>query len=277
LNSGTHDLESGSGKSTPENLNTVSDAKVDRGNNKDEEPLHDEKTQDNLDIGDNPINPSYLQWAAVIFCLFFSSIFFIFTLPCPFRFVSCCALLLHLFSFSLQTVSLIDRGGWMKTVTGTSGNKPSEDSFPWFQNNPDMYIRLLWDLLPSDWRIVCFPSIPRNAYDPDEYLKASQIMIKDITEVMLEVAPSCSFRIYLGETKQVVKCTPLLPSDRKVAAAWVDAIYAAMQLQAAEEGLLEEETDEEENEKLHGLLDLRDKYYELHPDERPPELEELGN
>jgi hypothetical protein len=37
------------------------------------------------------------------------------------------------------------------------------------------------------------------------------------------------------------------------------------------------ETDEEENEKLHGLLDLRDKYYELHPDERPPELEELGN
>lgn len=176
-------------------------------------------------------------------------------------------------------MAVVDRGCWVKTITGTAGNKPSEDVFPWFANSPEIYIRLLWDLLPSDWRIVSFPRIPRNAYDPDEYLKASQIQIKDISEVMLEVQPSTSFRIYLNETKQVVKFTPL-PADRTHAAAWVDAIYSAMQLQADEEALQEEtdknKEDDEENEGIKDLLDLRDKYYEVFPDQRPPELEELG-
>ena len=166
----------------------------------------------------------------------------------------------------------------MKTVTGTSGNKPSEDSFPWFGSNPDIFIRLLWDLLPSDWRIVSFPKMPTDAYDPDEYLQASQIMIKDITEVMLEEAPSNSFRIYLGDTKQVVKCTPM-PTSRDFAAAWVNAIYAAMELQAEEDSRgneQDEETGGGDANNVQELLDLRDKYYAMHPDEIPPEFTNPG-
>lgn len=103
-------------------------------------------------------------------------------------------------------------------------------------------------------------------------------MVKDITDVMLEVAPSASFRVYLGETRQVVKFTPL-PQNRETAAGWVDAIYSTMQLQVDEDEIrndLESKGDEEENEVFQELLDLRDRYYEVYPDLKPPEYEELG-
>lgn len=171
----------------------------------------------------------------------------------------------------------------MKSKTGVAGSNPSQDSFPWFASNDPLYVRILWDLSPNDWRIVSFPKRPRDAYDPDEYLQARQIMIKDITEVLLEVAPSESFRVYLGETNQVVKLTPF-PISRELAALWVDAIYAAMYLQNLENehnDLIEEEEennyaegngiqeDYETKEKLDPtkFFELRDKYYELHPDQ----------
>jgi hypothetical protein len=176
----------------------------------------------------------------------------------------------------------------MKTTTGTCGSKPDEDVFPWFSTSPDNFIRLLWDLLPTDWRIVSFPHFPKDAYDPDEYLNASQIMVKDITEVMLEVSPSNSFRIYLGETMQVIKCTPV-PTSRPLAAAWVDAIYAAMQLQAEEESqrIAEEERLQQQSTALGSegfeggnyleeFLELREKYYQLHPDLKPADFLEEG-
>lgn len=166
----------------------------------------------------------------------------------------------------------------MKSKTGVAGNDPAQDSFPWFASNDPLYVRILWDLSPNDWRIVSFPKRPRDAYDPDEYLQARQIMIKDISEVLLEVAPSESFRVYLGETNQVVKLTPF-PLSRELAALWVDAIYAAMYLQNLEDDhndLLEEqesnENAEEEGEAAEKVdptkfFELRDKYYEIHPDQ----------
>lgn len=159
-------------------------------------------------------------------------------------------------------------------MTGTAGNDPSQDSFPWFASNTEVYIRLLWDLLPSDWRLVIFPNgIPKNAYDPDEYLQAKQIMIKDVSDVMLEKDPSKSLRIYLGETKQVVRLTPI-PVNRAHAAAWVDAIYASMHLQAVEEGI-EASGGSEGGLEMDDLLDLRDQFYEQFPDRKPLEFEEI--
>lgn len=174
----------------------------------------------------------------------------------------------------------------MKSKTGVAGGNPTQDSFPWFASNDPLYVRILWDLSPNDWRIVSFPKRPRDAYDPDEYLQARQIMIKDISEVLLEVAPSESFRVYLGETNQVVKLTPF-PISRELAALWVDAIYAAMYLQNLEDDhndLLEQEdeqqaseTDNADNDEFGEgdtqkldpgkFFELRDKYYELHPDQ----------
>lgn len=174
-------------------------------------------------------------------------------------------------------MALIDRGAWMKSKTGIAGSSPLYDSFPWFQQQDVAWIQLLWDMLPSDWRLISFQKPPKDAYDPDEYLQGRLIMIKDISEVMLEVEPSTSFRIYLGDTNQVVKLTPS-PVNRQHAASWVNAIYAAMQLQALEESYVEEdeENDGNENSRLPELLDLREKYYELHPDEIPPAFEDNG-
>ena len=187
-------------------------------------------------------------------------------------------------------MAVIDNGAGMKSKTGTSGQSPSEDSFPWFSSSSTMqHVHLLWDLSPSEWRIVSFQTRPRDPYDPDEYLNAKLIMLTDVTEILLEVAPSTSFRLYLGETKQVVKLTPC-PHDREVAARWVDAIYAAMYLQNTEdnqqkqqapegeeegEGKEEEEDDEEDSEVID-WFELREAYYQIHPEQRPiiPDKEE---
>jgi hypothetical protein len=164
----------------------------------------------------------------------------------------------------------------MKIITGTAGETPAQDQFPWFRDT-ECFVRLLWDLTPSDWRLVAFPTLPKNAYDPDEYLQARQILIQDISEVLLEVAPSVSFRIYLGESQKVVKMTPA-PLNRKHAASWVDAIFATMQLQLLEEKIEENSwSPGEEQYTMMEIIDLRDKFYEIHPDLIPPEYENMGN
>jgi len=168
----------------------------------------------------------------------------------------------------------------MKSKTGTAGSTPQLDSFSWFQQPEISYIHLLWDLLPNDWRLASFQKPPKDAYDPDEYLQARQIMIKDITEVMLEIEPSTAFRIYLGGTNQVVKLTPS-PVNRQHAAAWVNAIYGAMQLQAWEDNINDNDNDNSDPEAQHPinmLLDLREQYYILHPEELPVVVyEDQGN
>lgn len=45
------------------------------------------------------------------------------------------------------------------------------------------------------------------------------------SQVLLEVTPSTSLRLYLGGGESVLRMTPL-PEARPHAAAWVDAIYA---------------------------------------------------
>jgi hypothetical protein len=181
-----------------------------------------------------------------------------------------------------ETLAIIDNGCWMKVVTGEAGPDASADRFPWYSTS-EVYVRLLWDLMPSDWRLVAFLKEPKDAYDPDEYLQAKQILIKDITEVLLETDESVSFRIYLDETnpppkainskkmsnkptvqKKVVRMTPA-PFNRAHAVAWVDAIFATMHLQNEED-----DTDNNElvsyEERALMLLDLRDRFYELHPE-----------
>jgi hypothetical protein len=179
---------------------------------------------------------------------------------------------------------LIDVGCWVRMCSGIAGNTPANDTFPFFASTHVIYLRILWDLSPMDYRIVAFHRMPIDAYDPNEYIHAKQIMLSDITDVFLEVAPSMSMRIYLNN-KQVIKLTPL-PSHRHHAAAWVDAVYAGMQLQSLESAIqtrrslldnqltsssevdefrkMEEEKLVEEEEMIS---DLRLKYYELRPQE----------
>lgn len=127
--------------------------------------------------------------------------------------------------------------------------------------------------------------MPKDAYDPDEYLNASQIMISDISEVMLEVEPSTSFRLYL-EGQRVIRFTPH-PIQREHAAAWVDALYAAIQLQEIEKRMVvhrqeldtrhQESTAAQDLDALTAeemalaeaeevLKDLRLHFFEDHPD-----------
>ncbi|RYG68956.1 hypothetical protein EON64_03925 [archaeon] len=46
-------------------------------------------------------------------------------------------------------------------------------------------------------------------------------------QVLLEVTPSTSLRLYLGGGDSVLRMTPL-PESRQHAAAWVDALFAGM-------------------------------------------------
>lgn len=73
---------------------------------------------------------------------------------------------------------------------------------------------------------------PEDIYDPEQNFKASYIMLKDVTSVYLELDSSCSFRVYSGENV-VTRFTPY-PESRDHADAWVNAIFAAMELQTAE-------------------------------------------
>ena len=80
-------------------------------------------------------------------------------------------------------------------------------------------------------------------------------MLRDITSVYLEVEPSRSFRVYSGENV-VTQYTPQ-PESRDHADAWVNAVFAAMELQTAE-------NDPQD------LAELRKKYldsFETIPDE----------
>lgn len=133
-----------------------------------------------------------------------------------------------------EALAVVDVGSWVRMVSGTAGASPADDHFPWFGQSEMTFLRLLWDQHPSDYRLVSFPRMPKDAYDPEEYLHAKQITLTAVSEIYLEVDPSPSFRMYLDE--QVIKVTPQ-PPDRLHAAAWVDALFAAMQLQNTEHSL----------------------------------------
>jgi hypothetical protein len=171
-----------------------------------------------------------------------------------------------------ETMGIIDRGCWMRFRSGVAGESPDKDSFPWYKGDVECYVRLLWDLMPSDWRLVAFPDMPKDAYDPDEYLHAKQIMIADISEVLLEVDPSVSFRVYLGDSQQVVRLTPA-PMNRRHAGAWVDAIFATMHLQNTEDEIAENGGQDANGTTVDDLLDLRERFYEANPELVPPEYE----
>lgn len=51
-----------------------------------------------------------------------------------------------------ETMATVDVGCWARTKTGTAGISADEDSFPWLQHSPMSFIRILWDLSPSDYR-----------------------------------------------------------------------------------------------------------------------------
>lgn len=87
------------------------------------------------------------------------------------------------------------------------------------------------------WTIITYlPGIvgdrPEDIYDPEQNFKANYVMLRDVTSVFLENEPSCSFRVYSGENV-VTRYTPQ-PEARDHADAWVNAIFAAMELQTAE-------------------------------------------
>ncbi len=119
----------------------------------------------------------------------------------------------------------------------------------------------MWAGNPDDWKLVHFDKDrPEDIYEVED-AKASYIMISNITEVYLELAPSSSFRIYQGAV--VTKCTPV-PEVREHAEAWVNAIFGAMQIQSSEhdenaadlrniyiQSVLDEEQEEEEQEGEH--------------------------
>lgn len=78
----------------------------------------------------------------------------------------------------------------------------------------------------------CEGDRPEDIYDPEQSFKASYVMLREVTSVYLELDNSCSFRVYSGENV-VTRYTPQ-PETRDHADAWVNAIFAAMELQTAE-------------------------------------------
>jgi hypothetical protein len=67
----------------------------------------------------------------------------------------------------------------------------------------------------------------------DVVVMGENLPISAISEVFLELEPSASFRVYMGDSRDVVRFTPV-PESRETAAAWVDAIFSAMKLQSIE-------------------------------------------
>ena len=157
----------------------------------------------------------------------------------------------------------------MKMKIGTAGEDPQKDSFPFFKGNKK-WTCLMWVGSPTDWKLINFEKErPEDIYETDDS-KASYVMISSVTEIFLELAPSTSFRIYQGT--QVIRCTPQ-PESREHAEAWVNAVFAAMQIQNMGESNDGHFSDE--------ILQLRDRYVEevgqqQAEDEEEDEYEEGG-
>jgi hypothetical protein len=152
-----------------------------------------------------------------------------------------------LFYYLSQSIAEIDYGCLIKSKVGVSGEIPDKDSFPFFKSSKK-WTCLMWGGSPDQWRLLSFDDgRPDDIYDTEESFKATYIMLSGITEVFLELFPSASFRIYQGQ--EVTRCTPA-PESRDHAEMWVNAIYAAMQVQAMEY------TEE--------VLELRNRFIDAH-------------
>eukprot|EP01034_Spumella_vulgaris_P024376 gene24376-30716_t len=117
----------------------------------------------------------------------------------------------------------------------------------------------MWGGNPDQWRLLSFDDgRPDDIYDTEESFKATYIMLSSITEVFLELFPSASFRIYQGQ--EVTRCTPA-PESRDHAEMWVNAIYAAMQVQAMEHS--------------EEVLELRNRFIDAHEDDEDEEQQEV--
>ncbi len=155
--------------------------------------------------------------------------------------------MLTLFCYFTQTIAEIDYGCLIKSKIGVSGEIPDKDSFPFFKSSKK-WTCLMWGGNPDQWRLLSFDDgRPDDIYDTEESFKATYIMLSNITEVFLELFPSASFRIYQGQ--EVTRCTPA-PESREHAEMWVNAIYAAMQVQSMEY------TEE--------VLELRNRFIDAH-------------
>lgn len=177
---------------------------------------------------------------------------------------------------------------------GTAGDTADKDKFPFFNKTVKTWLYIIWDDEPKDW-VLLFLDKRIDEYENvmQEVSSDKRLLLRDITEVYLELAPSTSFRVYLsasqgdtglvesqdalvsevdiadelelggvrisdhasntdsntahstdaavssaaaanaGTAPVVLKITPQ-PSVRGHAAMWVDALYAAMQLQCFE-------------------------------------------
>lgn len=140
----------------------------------------------------------------------------------------------------------------MKVKYGVAGETAEQDSFPLLNITHQRWINFLWnDDRAYEWSLVQFTSEPVDPYREATAANggnqeggtnrnsmrlnfsntnsvAHHIYLRDITDLYLELEPSCSFRIYIGQ--EVLKLTPM-PVARGHVAAWVDALFAGMQLQ----------------------------------------------
>eukprot|EP01038_Epipyxis_sp_PR26KG_P008023 gene8023-10872_t len=146
-----------------------------------------------------------------------------------------------------ENLAEIDYGSYITYKYGVSGPSPDKDVFPYFKS-VKKYTQLLWHENPplEKWRLVLFDSKPDDFDDPNLYDEkhCESIYIKDITEVYLELEPSCSLRIYRGS--EVIKLSPY-PTLRRHASAWTDAIFSAIQIQNME---YNEDINDENHNKI---------------------------
>lgn len=150
----------------------------------------------------------------------------------------------------VRIVAVVDGGGLLCKRRGRAGANPGEDSIPWFRSQ-QRWFYLLWGThLPSQdhWKIIysadpLLDSETRAAladgsegYDRWALLQEDfdagaikgtlkSVPLADVTDVLLEVAPSSKFRLYLRQG-EVLELEPM-PPRRSVAEQWVEAIYVS--------------------------------------------------
>ena len=100
------------------------------------------------------------------------------------------------------------------------------------------WIFFLWSKSPQEWTVLESDIFltEDDFCSGDVVVMGENLPISAISEVFLELEPSASFRVYMGDSRDVVRFTPV-PESRETAAAWVDAIFSAMKLQSIEAGV----------------------------------------
>ena len=119
---------------------------------------------------------------------------------------------------------------------GVAGDEPELDELS--EASTKKWIFLLWSKSPQEWTVLESDIFltEDDFCNGDVVVMGENIHISAISEVFLEVEPSVSFRVYMGDSRDMVRFTPV-PESRETAAAWVDAIFSAMKLQSIAEGV----------------------------------------